>query len=109
MSCEAVARVLSLDEDTIRTWYRLYEQDGVDGRAAFSGGGSAPLCQAQQDQLRAWISATLPRNTRAVLRRFHPSRADISAHRRSQNRLTLCDHVSDNVRIIQPQDFRVVN
>jgi hypothetical protein len=26
-----------------------------------------------------------------------------------QNGLALCDHVSDNVRNIQPQDFRVVN
>ena len=26
-----------------------------------------------------------------------------------QNWLSLCDYVSDNFRIIQPQDFRVVN
>ena len=25
MSCEAIAKVLLLDDDTIRTWYRLYE------------------------------------------------------------------------------------
>jgi transposase len=67
MSCEAVAQVLFLDDDTIRTWYRLYEQDGVDGLAGFSGGGSTPrLSQTQQDQLRAWITATLPRTTRTV-------------------------------------------
>jgi transposase len=28
MSCEAIAKVLLLDDDTIRTWYRLYEEDG---------------------------------------------------------------------------------
>jgi transposase-like protein len=28
MSCEAIAKVLFLDDDTIRTWYRLYQEDG---------------------------------------------------------------------------------
>ena len=31
MSCEAIAKVLLLDDDTIRTWYRLYEGDGIEG------------------------------------------------------------------------------
>jgi hypothetical protein len=28
MSCSDVARVLFLDDDTIRTWHRLYQEDG---------------------------------------------------------------------------------
>jgi hypothetical protein len=32
MSRGDVARVLFLDDDTIRTWYRLYQQDGLCGR-----------------------------------------------------------------------------
>ena len=35
MICEAVAKVLLLDDDTIRTWYRLYLEDGVEGLASF--------------------------------------------------------------------------
>src|SRR3984957_15626810 len=35
MSCEAIAKVLLLDDDTIRTWYRLYEEDGIEGLASF--------------------------------------------------------------------------
>jgi transposase len=67
MSCEAVGRVLFIDDDTVREWYRLYQQDGVDGLAGFSGGGSAPrLTEAQQERLRAWITETLPRTTREV-------------------------------------------
>lgn len=67
MSCEGVSRVLFIDDDTIRSWYRLYEQDGVDGLAGFSAGGSAArLNQAQQDQLCDWIAETLPRTTREV-------------------------------------------
>lgn len=67
MSCQAVARVLFIDDDTVRDWYRLYKQDGVDGLAGFSSGGSAPrLSQAQQDQLCAWITKAVPRTTREV-------------------------------------------
>ncbi len=36
MSCEAIAKVLFLDDDTIRTWYRLYEEDGIEGLTNFS-------------------------------------------------------------------------
>ena len=35
MSCAAVAKVLFLDNDTIRTWYRFYQGDGIDGLAGF--------------------------------------------------------------------------
>jgi transposase len=35
MSCEAIAKVLLLDDDTIRTWYRLYQEDGIEGLASF--------------------------------------------------------------------------
>ena len=40
MSCEAVAKVLLLDDDTIRTWYRLYEEDGIEGLASFGYEGA---------------------------------------------------------------------
>ena len=67
MSCEAVAKVLFLDDDTIRTWHRLYEEEGIEGLASFGYEGSAcRLSQAQQDQLKAWISETLPRTTREI-------------------------------------------
>ena len=67
MSCEAVAKVLLLDDDTIRTWYRLYEEDGIDGLASFGyEGGACRLGDEQQDKLIAWIIETLPRTTREV-------------------------------------------
>lgn len=68
MSCAAVARLLFLDDDTIRTWYRLYQEDGIDGLAGFGrgGGGTSWLTAEQQDQLKAWIGTTLPRSTREV-------------------------------------------
>jgi transposase len=67
MSCEAVAKVLFLDDDTIRTWHRLYEEDGIEGLASFGYEGSTGrLSEAQQDRLKAWVIATLPRTTREV-------------------------------------------
>jgi hypothetical protein len=33
MSCSDVAKVLLLDDDAVRTWYRLYEEDGIEGLA----------------------------------------------------------------------------
>ena len=65
MSCEAIANVLFLDDDTIRTWRRLYQEDGIEGLASFGHEGSAcRLSEAQQERLKAWITATLPRTTR---------------------------------------------
>src|ERR1700712_2552915 len=67
MSCGDVARVLFLDDDPIPTWYRLYQQDGFDGLMSFGYDGSAcRLSDLQQEQLKAWITETLPRTTGAV-------------------------------------------
>jgi transposase len=67
MSCDAVAKVLYMDDDTIRTWHRLYQEDGIEGLASFGYEGSAcRLTAAQQDRLTAWITETLPRTTREI-------------------------------------------
>ena len=67
MSCQSVAEVLLLDNDTIRTWYQLYQEDGIEGLASFGHeGGACRLTAQHQDKLKAWITETLPRTTRAV-------------------------------------------
>ena len=61
MSCEAVAKVLYLDDDTIRTWHRLYQEDGIEGLASFGYEGSAcRLTAEQRDRLTAWITGAAP-------------------------------------------------
>jgi transposase len=66
-SCEQIAKVLFVDDDTIRSWFCLYEEDGIDGLAWFGHEGSAcQLSGAQQEKLKAWISAALPRSTRHI-------------------------------------------
>jgi len=67
MSYAAVAKVLLLDDDTVRTWHLLYEKDGIDGLASFGYEGSeCRLNDEQQAKLIAWITETLPRSTRAI-------------------------------------------
>ena len=67
MSCEAVAKVLYLDDDTIRTWHRLYQEDGIEGLASFGyEGGACRLTGEQRELLKTWIAETLPRTTREV-------------------------------------------
>jgi transposase len=67
MSCVDVARLLFLDDDTIRSWHRLYLESGIDGLAGFGyEGGSCRLSLEQQSQLKSWITETLPRSTREI-------------------------------------------
>jgi len=67
MTCEATARVLFVDDDTVRTWYQDYQENGIEGLANFGyEGGACRLTTEQQDKLKVWIAATLPRSTREV-------------------------------------------
>jgi transposase len=66
-NCQEVAGALLLDDDTIRTWHNLFVSDGIKGLARFETGGSA--CQmndAQLEEIKAWVTATLPRSTRQI-------------------------------------------
>lgn len=66
-SCEEVAEFLLLDDDTVRTWYSLFEQTGVKGISDFKGGGSVgQLTAAQMVELKAWVIETLPHSTRMI-------------------------------------------
>ncbi len=67
MSCAEVSSVFLLDDDTVRTWFRLYREEGIEGLAGFGYEGSdGYLSVEQRKQLKAWISETLPRTTRHV-------------------------------------------
>jgi transposase len=63
-NCSEVATNLLLDDDTIRTWYRVYEEDGIEGIIDFGyEGGASRLSLDQQEKLKQWITQTLPRTT----------------------------------------------
>ena len=56
-----------LDDDTIRGWRKLFEQGGIEGLTNFDMGGSAGfMSAAQEDNLKVWVAASLPRSTRQV-------------------------------------------
>ena len=67
MNCVDVGKVLLLDDDTVRTWHWLCEDNGIEGLVSFGYDGSAcRLSDAQQAKLKTWIAETLPRTTREV-------------------------------------------
>ena len=67
MSCQQVAEVLLFDDDTIRGWYELFEQSGVEALSHFDvGGSSSKMTPLQCGALKAWVGATLPRSTRHI-------------------------------------------
>ena len=58
---------LLFNDDTIRGWFKLFEQRGIEGLTSFDMGGSASfLSAAQEDALKVFVGATLPRSTRQV-------------------------------------------
>ncbi len=66
-SCEQVAAVLFVDDDTVRRWHALFLEDGLEGLTRFeSGGGASRLSKVQEAALTSWISETLPRSTRQI-------------------------------------------
>jgi len=67
MSCQEIAKVLYLDDDTIRYWYELYNEKGLIWLADFGYKGRAcELTAAQQDALKSWVAQSLPQTTTMV-------------------------------------------
>src|SRR6476619_7341836 len=66
-SCQEIAAALLLNDDTIRGWFKLFEQRGIEGLTSFDMGGSASfLSAAQEGALKVFVSAALPRSTRQI-------------------------------------------
>jgi transposase len=59
MSCAAVAKVLFIDDDTVRTWHRLYEEDGIEGLAGFGHEGSSCRLNLAATRVRRAVAAQL--------------------------------------------------
>jgi transposase len=66
-NCEKVAAALFVDDDTVRKWHGLFIEDGLEGLTRFEAGGSAcRMSGEQQEKLKAWVAAALPRSTRRI-------------------------------------------
>jgi len=74
-SCQTIAKFLYLDDDTIRTWHKQYMSGGFDGLFTFDWrGGTSRMSAAEEADLCAHFSRTMPRNTHEVrdyIRRIH--------------------------------------
>ncbi len=67
LSCEQVAKVLYLDDDTVSGWRKLYGERGIAGLEQFDAGGSSShLTVAQEEALKAYVAQVLPRSTRQI-------------------------------------------
>ena len=67
LSCERVAKVLYLDDDTVRSWRKLYDERGIAGLEQFDAGGSSSrLSLVQEEALKAYVAQTFPRTTRDI-------------------------------------------
>jgi transposase len=68
LSCEEVARVLYLDDDTVRGWHKAFIADGVQALRSFGWKGSDPkLSRSQEAELVETLSAKLFLSTAAVV------------------------------------------
>ena len=66
-SCQEVADALLIDDDTVRSWCKIYHDHGITGLVVFDVGGShSRLCVEQEAVLYDWVSATLPRSTHQI-------------------------------------------
>ena len=67
MSCEEVARVLLVNDDTVRSWHSVFALLGIGGLKVFNYQGSqSHLSEVAEAELFDWIAATLPRSTRMI-------------------------------------------
>ena len=71
LSCAEVAKVLYLDDDTVRSWYKHYRSGGLDELTLFDWHGRAGhLSQAQEAELSAHLGERLYRDNGEVAAHF---------------------------------------
>lgn len=62
-----VAKILILDDDTVRNWYRIFEEEGIDGlQRDLYKGGTSKLDEGQLEMLAAQVEGTLFLTSKAV-------------------------------------------
>jgi transposase len=67
MSCQQVAGLLFIDDDSVHEWLKRYETGGADDLQHDKHPGSEPkLSMEQLAELKAFVALTLPRNAAVV-------------------------------------------
>jgi len=66
-SCQEVAAALLIDDDTVRSWHKLYAEHGLTGLVVFDAGGSeSHLTRQQESELVDWVRANVPRTSHVI-------------------------------------------
>ena len=55
-SCQEVADAFLLNDDTIRGWFKLFEQRGIEGLTSFDVGGSASFLSADRRRIQTVVA-----------------------------------------------------
>jgi transposase len=56
-----------MDDDTIRDWYKTYNNSGLKGLSSFDYDGcSSRMNKQQEEEFKAWLTETLPRSTNMI-------------------------------------------
>lgn len=72
MSCEEVAEVLYIDDDTVRGWFKDYQSGGLEGLSTFNWKGSkSHLTSAEIKKLGDWLEENCCRNTNEIRHHIH--------------------------------------
>src|SRR5271166_3697667 len=62
-----IAEALFIDDSTIRTWVKEFQESGVEGLVMFDlKGGASRMSPLQLDELRAWASRVMPTATTEI-------------------------------------------
>ena len=81
LSCVEVAKVLYLDDDTVRTWLKRYRAGGLDEMTLFDWHGrSGHLSREQEAELSAHLSQRLYRDTGEVAAHIKATYGVIYSH-----------------------------
>ena len=106
MSPFKVAKVLLLDDDTIRVWHQTFEQDRIDGLVGFHYGGR----QADLNSIeRLWLvmhKALIHTRCAASFRQFRARVLTFLRYDVPSQWDVFCDQVTKNFRIRDPSQFR---
>ena len=96
MSCAQIAKVLFLDDDTVRGWHKQYLAENWDA-VAYDGwkGGQSRMTTAQEGNLCAWLEERFCRST-VQIRAYVSSKYNI--HYSHSGCIKLCSNIASQRR-----------
>ena len=108
MRCREVAKVLFFDDDTIRGWRQLFEQNGCRVRDAGSSCISCPHLNPIERLWGVMLKPVTHNKSYVTCAPFVDATLDFLRDQVPRRWAEFRDSVTDNFRIISPKDFRLL-